>query len=195
MSYGSGVFDYEKMSNDEKQFIRSYCLAVQRDYDMLKIIHGLMDTKQLGLLCPVKATECGREIFRMQKELCAKLEGKPLDAPDALAAPEQIATIFTQSFFKLVDSETKSVFITDKGLPNHDGWSSGHPLNWQNMLKSLTEIHAQAASKKITDHSSLLNALINLFNVLPKVINEIDLDAEDFDDEYWDDEDQDNFYG
>ena len=193
MSYGASVFNYDKMSNDEKQFIRSYCLAVQREYYMLKIIHGLMDTAHLGLACPVKATNCAREIYRMQKELCATLEGKPLDGPDETAETEQIATIFTQSFFKLVDSETKSALITAQGLPSHDGWSSGHPFNWQNMLKSLKEIHAQTSHKKGNDHGPLLNALINLFNVLPKAINEIDVDAEEFDDDYWD-EDPDNFY-
>jgi hypothetical protein len=195
-------FDYSKMSADERQFIRMYCVTLQREYDMLQIIRGLMEPDGLGMACAADAASAAHKLHKLQQDFYKKLrkKNKNLSDKEDLATPEQIAGIFTQSFFKLVDSDTKKALITDKQLPSHDGWSSGHPLDWQQMIKSLKEIHKQQTDDKFSGNSVIINALLKLFAILPHNINskkwikEKPLEwEEDYDDDYDEDNDLDYF--
>lgn len=193
------TFDFAKMSPDEKQFIRTYCFALQRDYDMLQIIRGLMSPAGLHVVCAVMAAKHALQLRKMQQTFCKKIEtvgvkfrvGKA-EPKDELATPEQIATIFTQSFFKLVDSDTKKALVTDKNLPDHDGWSSGHPFDWQQTLKSLQEIQTQQLKEKLPGHNAIINALLNLFDILPNKLSKQKWEEEEqWDDDYYEDDDDD----
>jgi len=195
-------FDQTKMSPDERQFIRTYCIAIQRDYDLLQIIRGLLSSDGLSLTCAIRATELAKTIHGQQLFYCSKFAalGAKFVTSAKMAANkkddtpiELVANIFTQSFFKLVDSETKKVLITDKNLPSHDGWSSGHPADWQQMIKSMQEIHEQKLQTNQPSNSALVNALLKLFFMLPPVLP-IKKWAEEEDDlepsEYYEDDEE-----
>lgn len=190
------TFNYAKMSKDERQFIRMYCMTLQQEYDLLQIIRGLMAPSGLAITCTVSAARHAVKLHKMQKTFHKKVlvAGAAFRLSDNkdntdLATPEQIASIFTQSFFKLVDSDTKKALLTDKNLPSHDGWSSGHPIEWQQMIKSLQEIHAQQLQEKVSGHSAVINALLNLFNILPAKLADKKWEEEDDWGDYYDEDD------
>jgi hypothetical protein len=194
------VFDQARMSPDERQFIRTYCITLQREYDLLQIIRGLLDPDNFGVPCVITASKLAKKLYAEQLDFVARLyavgekSGNRPPTKKDITPPELVATIFTQSFFKLVDSETKQVFITDKALPPHDGWSSGHPIDWQHSVNSMHEIYKQKLQSKKLSENVLVNALLKLFSILPtnlppKVWAD---DDELYDDEEWaDDEDED----
>jgi len=166
------MFNKDKMSPDEWQFIKAYCLTVKKYYDALTLIRALMHPDQLAVMCPVTASRLALKLYELQKEQCDKIEALGTNKRKKFAADkisdEDIADIFMISFFKLVDGETKKVLVTDKGLPSHDGWSSGHPADWQNTIKSLHEIHTANKLNKNVPTSLFLDALLKLFAGMPK---------------------------
>jgi hypothetical protein len=109
---------------------------------------------------------------------------------------EQVAEIFTLSFFKIVDPHLKNAFLSDKNMPTHDGWSSGHPTDWQQTLKTLSEIYKQKAEQHDGPVGPFLQALLKLFAAMPSK-SWVDEDSEDeveddYDDDYDDDDSDDN---
>lgn len=189
------MFDKEKLSADEWQFIRLYCRSVQKHYDVIDTIQWISHPDNLAVVCPVAATRLAVKLEQLQKEQCGKLES--LVAKLRRVPPEpslsDIADIFALSFFKLVDGNTKKVFITDKNLPTHDGWSSGHPADWQRALKSLQEIQQTIKTEPDAPASLFLAALLKLFsgNHTQKNTNWHKTDygqAADYDDGDWEDE-------
>jgi hypothetical protein len=195
-------FDQAKMSPDERQFIQTYCIAIQRDYDLLQIIRGLLAPDGLGLTCAIHATKLAKTLHGQQLFYCSKFaalgatfapSAKALLAKKEVTPPELVAGIFTQSFFKLVDSETKQVLITDKNLPSHDGWSSGHPADWQQMIKAMQEIHDQKLQTNQLSNSALVNALLKLFSMLPPILPTkkwTEEDADLLEAEYYEDDEE-----
>lgn len=188
------VFDSTKMSADEFKFIKLYCTVVKKDYDMLTTMRGLMRQENLEVVCVVEATRLAEQLCEMQRSCCAELESRGTVKPrkkqeEDGATLDQIAEVFTQSFFKLVHSETKKVFITDKGLPNHDGWSSGHPSHWQHMLHSLKAIYAQKLQNDAPANGLMVSALLKLFSILPAEFNNKNYKFDKYEDDDWDDED------
>jgi hypothetical protein len=193
------AFDSTKMSADEFGFIRIYCAAVKKDYDLLTTMRGLMRPENLEVVCPLEATRLAEQLRDMQVSYCAELESRGTvkvskKKEEAGATLDQIAEVFTQSFFKLVHSETKKVFITDKGLPDHDGWSSGHPAHWQHMLHSLKAIYAQKMQNDAAANGLMISALLKLFSILPAEFNSKNYKFEQYEDDEWDDEDPDDGY-
>jgi|LakMenEpi03Aug12_release.lakeMendotaPanAssembly.Ray.scaffolds.fasta_scaffold462165_1 hypothetical protein len=163
-------FDTAKMSADEWQFIHTYCRTLQKEYYMLQTILGLMAPKGLHIKCALEATSKAGKLYELQTEYCKKIEqlGGVTEETREPVKPALLANIFVASFFKLVDSETKKVFITDKGLPAHDGWSSGHPADWQQTIHSLQQLHEQNSAEGKTKHGTLLGIILNLFLSGPK---------------------------
>lgn len=168
------TFDSKKMSDDEWQFIKFYCSAVERDYDLMQIVRALL-SPDFRVKPFYTAVELGLQLHALQKDKIAELykigeehghKPAPTDTP-----PELIAEVFTQSFFKIVDSETKSVLILDKNLQKHDGWSSGHPAAWQDAIYALQEIHTHKLQAKNTAESIFISALFKLFALLPKELS------------------------
>lgn len=193
------MFDKKNMSPDEWQFIRAYCGSVQQYYDLLYFARALMHPDWLAIKCPVRASELATQLFEQQQEFCKKIasldtrEKSKDEKKDKGASASQVAEVFTLSFFKIVDPNTKQVFLTDKGVPQHDGWSSGHPTDWQTTIKSLQEIYAQNAAKNEGPGGLLLQALLKIFAALPDSWSEVDEEEEYREDEeygfgYFDDE-------
>jgi hypothetical protein len=146
----------------------------------------------------------------MQTEYCNKIEAcgtvskKLAEKYKDEVSHKQIAYVFTQSFFKLIDASTKNALLVDKNTPAHDGWSSGHPSQWQQVIKSLNDVYLQKQAEDAANpQTTIITALINLFSILPKNIKNGNAhytfyDAEENDweeyDEYEEDEDDDYFY-
>jgi hypothetical protein len=192
------MFDKESMSPDEWQFIRSYCSSVQRHYELLQLVRVLMNPDWLGVKCPITASRLANSLGELQQDFCAKIENlghkKRTDKQDKGVKPEQIAEIFTLSFFKIVDPLTKQVFLTDKGVPKHDGWSSGHPTDWQYTVKSLQEIYEQKVEQNDAPGGLLLQALLKIFSALPsKSWIEDYGEDEDYQEEYEEYDDEDDY--
>lgn len=195
------MFDSTKMSADEFGFIRLYCAAVKKDYDLLTTVRGLMRPDNLEIACAVEATRLAEELRNMQLSYCSELEAcgtakASKKKEEDGASLDQIAEVFTQSFFKLVHSETKKVFITDKGLPDHDGWSSGHPNYWQQMLHSLKAIYAQKKHNESNENGLMISALLKLFSILPAEFNskKYELELNQYEDDEWDEDPDDDYF-
>lgn len=191
------MFNKAEMSPDEWQFIRAYCLTVQKHYDLITIVRALMRPDNLAVKCPIAASRLALKLHALQKEQCAKIEALAPPKRKSYASEkvrdEDIADIFMISFFKLVDGETKKVLVTDKGLPTHDGWSSGHPADWQNTIKSLQELHAASSPSPDVPVGLLLQALLKLFAHMPKnkTGNWEKIEEEEY--EEWDEDEDDDY--
>jgi hypothetical protein len=192
------MFNKAQMSPDEWQFIRAYCMTIQKHYDVITIVRALMHPDKLAVKCSITASRLALKMHELQKEQCAKIEALAPSKRKSYAAEkvrdEDIADIFMISFFKLVDGETKKVLVTDKGLPTHDGWSSGHPADWQNTIKALQEIHFATKPGPDVPVSLFLQALLKLFAKMPK--NKTDGWEKSEEEEYeeWDEDDEDDDY-
>jgi hypothetical protein len=161
----TAMFNPNKLSVAEFQFIKTYVAAMKRDYDVLASVMHLMDPKKLGVRCIVQATDLAYELQNMQLDFEAGLreiaEHHTFKNAPAKPSPttDEVADLFTLSFFKVVEK-------TPKGSKD-DGLFSGEPDSWQQVFKSL-----QDASKhhKLKDMMSFYaKALFNLFPKLPPV--------------------------
>jgi hypothetical protein len=192
------MFDKESMSPDEWQFIRSYCASVQRHYELIQLVRVLMNPDWLGVKCPIIASRLANSLCDLQQDFNTKIEQlgqkKKNVKPDKGVKPEQIAEVFTLSFFKIVDPLTKKVFLTDKGVPKHDGWSSGHPTDWQYTVKSLQEIYEQKVSQNDAPGGLLLQALLKIFSALPSKNWIEDSGEEAYEEEEYEEYDEDDDY-
>jgi hypothetical protein len=182
-------FDSTKMSDDEYSFIRLYCLTVKADYSLIQTIKHITAPTNLGVTNIADAASLAVKLHVMEREFCATIEelGQPTKRPskkDEVTAA-QVAAVFTQSFFKLVDSATKKAIVSDAGALLHDGWSSGHPMQWQQVLKSLNAMHVQKKHEKFGS-SGIINTLLNLLSILPKENAWQEYD----DDDGWEDDDE-----
>lgn len=204
------IFDSTKMSDDEWRFIRLYCATIRVEYELIQIIRALMRPASLGIKCPTQATRLAVKLYGLQQEQCAKIEA--LGAKDGAGAAinkatiekatvQEVANIFTLSFFKLLDGETKKVFLTDKGLPDHDGWTSGHPNDWQQSVAALHAVHkainTQPASlfmQAILTLFAASKASTNkLFSSYNKLTHMAESEDDDNDEEIEDDDDDNDF--
>jgi hypothetical protein len=196
------TFDVNKMSEDEWAFIRCYCAAVARDYDLMQIIRALV-APDFHVKPFYAAVQLGQQLLALQNQTVEKLyqlgDKHGLLRPNVNETPyELIAEVFTQSFFKIVDSATKSVLVLDKTQQQHDGWSSGHPLDWQSAVHALQEIHTQKLKTKNAAESIFMTALFKLFSSFPSNMSgavwpPTNLNAAD-DWSYDDDDEEDGFY-
>jgi hypothetical protein len=184
-------FDSTKMSDDEYSFIKLYCTTVRADYPLIATIKHITDPTNLGVTNIIDAAEVATKIHAMEREFCAVIESlgsptKRASKKSDLATPTQIAEIFTQSFFKLVDSSTKKAIVSYSGTPMHDGWSSGHPLQWQQVIKSLHDMQSQQKKQDNSGSSGIINALLNLLSVFPNSTHSWhEYDEYDENDDYW----------
>lgn len=192
------AFDVKKMSDDEWNFIRLYCSAVRQDYYLMQIICALLspdfDIKKVN-----EAVRFGLQLQEQQEQVVQQIydvgEKYGHKRPTTDNAPyELIAEVFTKSFFKLIDSATKSVIVLDKKATQHDGWSSGNPADWQSAIHDMQEIHVQKLQSKSAAESILVSALFNLFSLLPKNFPLSNWGHPDYAEEGYDDWDEDSDY-
>lgn len=189
------LLDTTKMSADEFKFIRLYCSAVRRDYYAVDTAISLTDPRELGLTCPFTITKLAIGLQGMYREYAHKFadlgvkhfpDKLPTDCtPMLVPSMDDIGSIFTLSFFKLVDSATKSSIVTSTNKAPHDGWSSGRPSDWKHSLKSLYEIQKQKPAN-VSVWSEAFHKLFGIFMSNSVVEQEDDYDE---DDEYYNTDD------
>lgn len=191
-------FDTSKMSTDEFKFIRTYCSAIKRQYDEIDTALTISMRDELAITCPFLAAKLAKSLNQLQLECADKLatigakfleKDKDKILPQYSPSFDEIGRIFSMSFFKLVDSETKFVLALAPNGQKHDGWSSGRPTDWQHSLKSLYDIQKQLAA---TDFNAgmIFSKLFKLFTSLhtPQSF------PDPYEEEYYDEEDDDDYY-
>jgi hypothetical protein len=201
------MFNPDKVSKTELQFIRAYVAAMRRDYYMLWSVLDLMNPAFLGVKEIVVAAKTARALQAMQadfdQELLALQEKHKLRRRGGDNEPtvDQLSELFTLSFFKVITT-------SPKGKKKDDGWFSGEPTAWPAMLKSMQGID----NNKLPDMlGAYLSAVMKLFgpsgmdNLFPLADTPINNywnlpknsfkfnKADDFNDEYYDEEEDDDF--
>lgn len=189
------LFDTTKMSSDEFRFIRAYCAAVRQDYYAISAAIALTDPAELNLVCPFTTAKLAIGLQGLYRECAHKLAevgARHLNKPAKDCLPtinpsiEAVGQIFTLSFFKILDSKTKSVISTPANKTPHDGWSSGRPEDWQHSIKSLHSIQTQTSGPNSGAVFSKLFSMFISYTVSSS-------SAADYDDYDYDD-DEDDYY-
>ena len=154
------MFNPDSVSKVELQFIRTYVAAMKRDYYMLWSVLDLMHPQNLAITDIVLATKAAQTLQEMQQDFernLVLLQKKNNLSKRALGNPppttEELAELFTLSFFKVVTT-------TPKGKKKDDGWFSGEPESWKDMMQSIQTIDVNKLPQMI---SSYIATLLKLF--------------------------------
>jgi hypothetical protein len=154
------MLDPKTMSPTEREFIRVYVTAMQRDYDLIRSALHLMDPAQLGIRSVVEATKASQSLREMQAEFDSTLhalrnkhnfrEKKMPPVPNL----DDIADLFSLSFFKIIKTAAS-------GQPkNDDGWFSGEPAEWGKTIKSALNINYNSLPKVLTTYLESLKKML-----------------------------------
>ena len=148
------------MSPVEREFIRVYVTAMQRDYDLIRSVLHLMDPAHAGLTSVVAATEAAQRLREMQAEFDSALhalrnkhsfrEKKMPLVPDL----DAIADLFSLSFFKIIKTAPAGQSKKD------DGWFSGEPAEWSKTIKSALNINYNSLPKVLTAYLDSLKKML-----------------------------------
>lgn len=158
------LLDPNKLTAVEFRFLQTYVAAMRRDYDQLTAVLGLMDPARLDVKCVVTATRLANKLRGLRADFEAGLQQVQAKhklgtkASPAHPTSEELADLFTMSFFKVV-------VPTPKGKADN-GLFSGEPAEWKNTLIQ----HTNKAPKKhpLQDAlSAYLSAMLKLFPNLP----------------------------
>ena len=154
------MFDPNNVTKTELQFIRTYVAAMKRDYHLLWSVLELMNPDNLGIKEIVAAARTAQALQEMQADFDTELlalQKRHRLPPKALSLPApstaQLAELFTLSFFKVVTT-------TPKGKKKDDGWFSGEPDSWKDMMQSMQTIDVNKLPQML---SSYIATLIKLF--------------------------------
>ena len=154
------MLDPKTMSAAEREFIRVYVTAMQRDYDLIRSVLHLMDPAQTGLTSVVVATEAAQSLREMQAEFDSTLHAlrnkhnfRDKKIP-FVPAIDDIADLFSLSFFKIIKT-------SPAGQPKKDdGWFSGEPAEWGKTIKSVLNINYNSLPKVLTVYLNSLKKLL-----------------------------------
>ncbi len=155
------MFNIKQMSPAEVLFIRTYIVAMRRQYDLLNTVMDLMDPDNLGIADVAVATRVATELQDMHADFDSALHELPgyskfaRRIPKAEPSMDQLADLFSLSFFKMV-TVIKSTLGEKK---KDDGWFSGKPDEWQATLKTMQNAPALPDDA----YTACLNALAKLF--------------------------------
>ena len=152
----------EHMSVAEKQFIRTYVIAMRRDFALMQSVMALMHPDNLGVTDFMTAVHVAVELQHMHAEFDTTLHNLPTTHKfSRKAAPlgpslDDLADMFALSFFKVF-----TVLENKKTVPKKKdaGWFSGQPEEWHNVFKQMTD--AKEASSK--NQSSIFNVFSKFF--------------------------------
>jgi hypothetical protein len=117
------MFNPNNISKTEQHFIRTYVAAMKRDYHLLWSVLDLMSPANLGVKEVVPAARLARQLQQFQAdfdgELLAlqqkhRLKHKSLSPPEPTT--EDLAELFTLSFFKVVTTTPKGMAHTIQSI-------------------------------------------------------------------------------
>jgi hypothetical protein len=170
----------EQMSPAERAFIKTYVAALRRDYSLLYTVFALMDPGQLAVQDVATATRVAVELQHMHAEFesclhniasCQKFFRR---GPSFTPTFEELADLFTLSFFKILTS-VKKKHEAEKKIDV--GWFSGKPEEWQTILKQIDKFHPVNESIQNDIPSSILGMFAKFFPQFKNVKYSFDTDG------------------
>lgn len=163
------------MSPAELQFIRLYVTTLRREYYLLRSVIDLMHPSGLGVKNFIDAANMALALDEMQKDFDAKLariqKKDNLKKSNVSVGPslDELADMFSLSFFKLVTVEEKSK--TGEKIKTDDGWFSGKPAEWKTTLQLYKNTPKDAGYALPDLLSNFFNTLIKFFPSAPNQKN------------------------
>jgi 23S rRNA maturation mini-RNase III len=157
------MFDPNKITQVELAFIGAYVSAMRREYALLYSVLDLMDPRNLAVKDVVSAAKLARELQTMQSSFdeslhaIGKKHGSKLKSMTTAPSADELANLFTLSFFKLVSA-------TANGKKD-DGWFSGEPGAMKKFFAALQNIEKQKLPQLLSPY---LAAAFKLFANNPK---------------------------
>jgi hypothetical protein len=152
------MFDPNKITQVELAFIGAYVSAMKREYALLYSVLDLMDPRNLAVKDVVSAAKLALELQTMQKSFDESLHtigtkhGSKLKSMTTAPSADELADLFTLSFFKLVSA-------TPSGKKD-DGWFSGEPGAMKKFFAALQNIEKQKLPQLLSPY---LAAAFKLF--------------------------------
>lgn len=156
----------EHMSPAEREFIKVYVAALRRDYGLIFTVFSLMDPAQLAVTDVAEATRIAVELQHMHAEFevclhnlqsCRKFFKR---GPSFSPTLDQLANLFTLSFFKILTSVQKKNGVQQKV---DAGWFSGKPEEWHKILEQLEKSKPFPEKPKTETPSAIFNLFSKFF--------------------------------
>ena len=135
------MFDPNKITQTEVEFIRVYVRAMRREYSLLRSVLVLMHPEQLDMRCVVAATKAAKELQDLHAEFeqtiaaISTKHGMPCKKISEMPSADELSELFTLSFFKVVSP-------TPYGKKDA-GWFSGEPGTLSALFKSLAKLEKE----------------------------------------------------
>lgn len=156
----------------ERQYLRLYAAAARRDFAVLQTASQLMNRGELGLVCPVLATQTATELQHMQADFDSELSAlqrkhqlRRRSTPSPTPTPEDIARLIAASFFKLFT--VLKTGDADPGVHKDGGWFSGTLDDWQRNAAALKLAFAETPEDAAENYMTpVVSAIAQLFNLL-----------------------------
>lgn len=164
------------MSPDELRFIRVYVAALRRHYYELRTAIDLMNPDGLNIKDFYQAAQVADSLDDMHDEFETQIEAirKKHNTPERAIKPhptdDDIADLFSLSFFKLITT-TKDGNVLASQPHNPVGWFSGKPEEWQKTLKSYKKIpqhHAPNLPELLSECFNAFAKFFQLYDSFPK---------------------------
>lgn len=153
--------DFNMMTPTEASFIKTYAIALNREYDVFVTALHLMRAEELGVRCPVRAASMAQKLRELHADFESEVtavalahnmkSGRQLPAIPSL---DDLVRVIRVSFFKLIEPSGAHK------KPHDKGWFSGHPLDWEVAWKTSYQAPPKPPAHPLT---AILNAFLKLF--------------------------------
>lgn len=188
--------DVSRMSKEELQFIRLYCILLRRQYYSVRALMALMTPENYGVASPLTAARVAYRLENASVDFDAQiaavaekhaLKEKRYPHDDARFLND-MADIFALSFFKVIavqDDEQPEITLVK------DGWCSGSPTDWGQQIDLGADAHEDWQQVIISKIMTFFSTMLAGKKAPPKQKYpepEYETDEEDYpDDEDWND--------
>ena len=126
----------------ERAFIRTYVMALRRDYGLLNSVTGLMHPDGLGVTDLLAVVKLALDLQALHVEfedqaiaIALRYAVTPKNIPPPAPSMDQLAHWFELSFFKVLLALQKNSVVQKQS----EGWCSGQPNEWKTFFKELAE--------------------------------------------------------
>lgn len=154
----------------ERQYFRLYAAAAKREFGALQTAVQLMNSDELGLICPTHAAHVAIELQHMHADFESELTDlrKKYKLRHKATPPhptaDDIAQLVAASFFKLMTLLKTS--DNDPGTHKDGGWFSGNPDDWQRNVAALKAAFSAPTDDAENHISPMIAAIMQLFKLL-----------------------------
>jgi hypothetical protein len=138
----ASMLNPELMAPNERAFIRTYVMALRRDYGLLNCVTALMQPDGLAVGELLTAVKVSMGLQQLHDEfdgrvltVAAKRDISVKPAPPFGPSLDEMAHWFELSFFKVMLALQKNSVLQQQ----NEGWCSGQPSEWKAFFKDLAE--------------------------------------------------------